>query len=61
MFKEQVELQELESKSFEYEQNKDAIENLKELITSRDEKRVFIRKCESKLQDCENKIMSLHN
>jgi len=60
LFKEQVELQELESKSFEYEQNKDAIENLKDLISSRDEKKVFIRKCESKLQDCENKIMALH-
>jgi len=60
LFKEQVELQDLESKSFEYEQNKDAIENLKELISSRDEKKVFIRKCESKLQDCENKIMALH-
>lgn len=60
LFKEQVELQELESKNFEYEQNKDAIENLKDLIALRDEKKVFIRKCESKLQDCENKIMALH-
>ena len=60
LFKEQVELQELKNKSFEYEQNKDAIENLKDLIASRDQKKVFITKCESKLQDCENKIMSLH-
>ncbi len=60
LFKEQVELQDLESKSFEYEQNKDAIENLKGLIASRDEKKVFIQKCESKLQDCENRIMTLH-
>ena len=36
------------------------IENLKDLIALRDEKKVFIKKCESKLQDCENKIMALH-
>tara|TARA_Y100001937_G_scaffold97984_1_gene133563 strand:- start:12271 stop:15408 length:3138 start_codon:yes stop_codon:yes gene_type:complete len=60
LFKEQVELQELQSKSFEYEQNKDAIENLKDLIKSRDEKKIFIQECELKLQDCENKIMTLH-
>ena len=60
LFKEQVELQELKNKSFEYEQNKDAIENLKDLIAFREDKKAFIRLCESKLQECENKIMFLH-
>ncbi len=60
LFKEQVELQELKNKSFEYEQNKDAIENLKDLIAFREDKKAFIILCESKLQECENKIMFLH-
>ena len=60
LFKEQVNLQELQNKSFEYEKNKDAIENLKDLIALRDEKKQEIRKLESSLQDCEDKIMSLH-
>jgi DNA repair exonuclease SbcCD ATPase subunit len=60
LFKDQVELQELRAKSFEYEQNKDAIENLKDLIATRENKRKLIREYECKLQECENKIMSLH-
>jgi DNA repair exonuclease SbcCD ATPase subunit/predicted phosphodiesterase len=60
LFKDQVELQELRAKSFEYEQNKDAIENLKDLIATRENKKKLIREYECKLQECENKIMSLH-
>ena len=60
LFKDQVELQELKAKSFEYEQNKDAIENLKDLIATRENKKKLIREYECKLQECENKIMSLH-
>ncbi len=60
LFKEQVELQELKSKSFQYEQNKDAIENLKELIVLREEKRSSVKRQEGVLQECQNRIMSLH-
>ena len=60
LFKEQVQLQELKSKSFQYEQNKDAIENLKELITQREEKKSSTKRQEDILEECENRIMSLH-
>lgn len=60
LFKEQVELQELQSKSFEYEENKDAIENLKGLLSLKKSKQESISNYEQTLGECENRIMSLH-
>tara|TARA_B100000085_G_scaffold193893_1_gene177782 strand:+ start:2769 stop:5906 length:3138 start_codon:yes stop_codon:yes gene_type:complete len=60
LFKEQVELAELKKKSEEYEENKDAIENLKQLFLERD---ILTKEKEEKdiqLVACENRIMSLH-
>ena len=60
LFKEQVELEQLQIKSTEYEQNRDAIENLKELLTLRDDVQTEIKDFETKLESCENKILNLH-
>jgi len=60
LFKEQVELEQLEIKSTEYEQNRDAIENLKELLTLKDVAQSEIRGIETRLESCENKILNLH-
>jgi len=60
MFREQVELEQLESKSYEYEENKEAIENLKDLITDHvTAERALLGK-ESELAGCERDIMMLH-
>ena len=60
LFKEQVELEHLQSKSSEYEQNRDAIENLKELLSNKDEIILENENVEKKLEACENKILNLH-
>jgi len=60
LFKEQVELDELKARATEYEDNKDAIENLKQLLSDRDELKNRARAKESELATCDQKIMQLH-
>ena len=60
MFKEQVELEQLENKNAEYQQNKEAIENLKGLLTLKDEHSLDIKKIQKNLESCEEKILALH-
>lgn len=60
LFKDQVELEELKKKSTEYEENKEAIENLKQLLSDRDRLKSSIRGREAQMGTCENKIMQLH-
>ena len=60
LFKEQITLDELREKVIEYEDNKEAIENLKQLIASKD---ALVRQAEEKeleLNACDQKIMNLH-
>jgi len=60
LFKEQVELEQLQNKSLEYEQNKEAIENLKELLGACQEKRRKIIKIDKKIEECQARVMQLH-
>jgi DNA repair exonuclease SbcCD ATPase subunit/DNA repair exonuclease SbcCD nuclease subunit len=60
LFKEQVELEQLQNKSIEYEQNKEAIEDLKGLIRTRNEKRTEIKRVEKKIEDCQLSVMQMH-
>ena len=60
LFKEQVELENLNSKSTEYEENKEAIENLKQLMKQRNEIKSEIKTKNDNLDECEAKIMQLH-
>ena len=60
LFKKQIELETLQSKSKEYETKKESIENLKGLLSKRDNlaKEASAKRLE--LEACENKIMLLH-
>jgi DNA repair exonuclease SbcCD ATPase subunit/predicted phosphodiesterase len=60
LFKEQVELEQLQSKSQEYEENKEAIENLKGLLKQRKETENTIKDYGQQILACENKTLSLH-
>ena len=60
LFKEQVELESLNNKSAQYEENKEAIENLKQLIQERDKARKIVSAKEKSLDACDAKIMQLH-
>jgi DNA repair exonuclease SbcCD ATPase subunit/DNA repair exonuclease SbcCD nuclease subunit len=60
LFKDQVELEDLKKKSTEYEENKEAIENLKQLLSDRDVLKASIQEKESQMGACENRIMQLH-
>ena len=60
LFKEQVELDNLKSKATEYEQNKEAIENLKELISDKQKLEKQSEDKEQEMNLCEQKIMQLH-
>jgi len=60
LFKEQVELQELKSKSLEYEENKESIENLKQLLSSRCTLKSQILNKEQEISNCESRVMQLH-
>ena len=60
LFREQVELEQLEAKSHEYDQNKEAIENLKDLISDRNLMKEAVREKRSELEGCERDIMMLH-
>ena len=60
LFKNQVELETLKKKSFEYEKNKEAIENLKELMKSEQNASQQQDNKRSEIEICENKILNLH-
>ena len=60
LFKEQVELDDLKSKATEYEENKEAIENLKQLISDKEKLEKQSENKEQEMNLCEQKIMQLH-
>jgi len=60
LFKEQVELDALRGKATEYEDNRDAIENLKQLIANKDSLKRDVKDKECELTNCNQKIMQLH-
>jgi DNA repair exonuclease SbcCD ATPase subunit len=60
LFKEQVELESLQQKSAEYEDNKEAIENLKQLLKDVDTAKATHQSKIAQLESCENKILQLH-
>ena len=60
LFREQVELESLKNKSLEYVQNRDAIENLKELLKNKRELETLVKNKERQIESCEQKIMKLH-
>ena len=60
LFKEQIELEALKTKRQDYEQNKDAIENLKNLILKKDKLEEECLSKESDIEACENNILKLH-
>ena len=60
LFKEQVELDALVAKSEEYEENKEAIENLKQLMSDENTLKSKILQKEQELNTCDQKIMTLH-
>ncbi len=60
LFKEQIALTELKSKATEYEDNKEAIENLKQLMTNKDNLTCEFQLKEEELADCGQRIMQLH-
>ena len=60
LFKEQIELDELKTKATEYEDNKEAIENLKQLMSDKDNLTQRISSKEGELADCGQVIMHLH-
>ena len=60
LFKGQVELDALRIKATEYEDNREAIENLKELIANKESLKTEIKIKESELSNCDQKIMQLH-
>ncbi len=60
LFKEQVELDDLKSKATEYQENKEAIENLKQLISDKEKLKKQSAGKEQEMDLCEQKIMQLH-
>ena len=60
LFKEQVELDDLKNKATEYEENKEAIENLKQLISDKGKLEKQSENKEQEMKLCEQKIMQLH-
>lgn len=60
LFKEQVELDVLRDKATEYEDNREAIENLKQLIANKDSLKRDVKNKERELTICDQKIMQLH-
>ena len=59
LFKEQVELEQLQVKSSEYEANKEVIENLKGLLQQRKDKDREIKQIDQRLEQCEAAVMGL--
>jgi DNA repair exonuclease SbcCD ATPase subunit len=60
LFREQVELEKLQAKRAEYQENKEAIENLKELLSFRNEIENKISEKQTQLNDCEDNTILQH-
>tara|TARA_B100000886_G_scaffold311019_2_gene246130 strand:+ start:12380 stop:15517 length:3138 start_codon:yes stop_codon:yes gene_type:complete len=60
LYREQVELENLKIKSKEYDENKDAIENLKQLLSDLRNLQSLEREKESEIESCETRVMKLH-
>ena len=60
IFREQVELDELKNKNKEYIENKEAIENLKQLLKELKKHQQDIRNQERSIEECDAKVMRLH-
>jgi DNA repair exonuclease SbcCD nuclease subunit len=60
LFKNQVELDSLEGKSREYDDNKDAIENLKVLLQDKKNVEKLILSKDKEISKCEDRILKLH-
>jgi len=60
LFREQTELERLEEKRLEYDDNRESIENLKELISERNQCRSSLGVAQKTLLACEEQIMELH-
>ena len=60
IFREQVELENLKNKSREYNQNKEAIENLKQLLLQLKQEQDLVKEKELAIENCDIKIMKLH-
>ena len=60
LFREQVALESLQDRTREYEENKEAIENLKGLLQDKDDAAARIDVLQSSLLGCEQNIMALH-
>ena len=60
LFKEQVELDRLKNKSEEYNENKEAIENLKQLMAKSDLLRSEIEQKLALVETCETRVVQLH-
>ena len=60
LFKEQIELDELVARASLYEENKEAIENLKQLLSDRDDLKDQAMSKETELASCDQRIMQLH-
>ena len=60
IFREQVELDNLKSKSKEYNENREAIENLKQLMAQLKQEQQAVRQKEQDIEQCDTKVMKLH-
>ena len=60
LFREQTELEKLEEKKVEYNDNREAIENLKDLISDKEQCISLLENEKQKLSSCEEELMSLH-
>ena len=60
LFKEQVELESLNNKNREYHENRDAIENLKQLLSELATSQKEARNKENQIEMCEERILRLH-
>ena len=60
LFREQVELEALQSQNQEYQENRDAIENLKDLLSDQKTAEQRIAELTTSLDTCESNIMNLH-
>ena len=60
IFREQVELENLKSKSKEYDENKEAIENLKQLLKQKKSIQSIIEAKERTIETCDTRVMKLH-
>ncbi len=60
LFKEQLELEHLKSKNTEYEENRDAIENLKDLLRNKKQLEKDTISLATNIEECENEVLFLH-